>query len=86
MTPLDGLIVILVFAGLGAMIGGCLVFEVMTYRREKLRKQAADLQAEWQALETAQRLQATFQNVRRAMWEEAIRQHHRQWYQEPDVR
>lgn len=45
------------------------------YRSHSLDEREAKLQADWAALLTAQRLNAAFMEARRAMWEEAVRQH-----------
>jgi hypothetical protein len=76
----------LVFVGLllgaGAAWGLLLADFLDEHRRKSLDDREAKLQHEWQALHTAQRLNATFMQARKAMWEEAVRQHHRR----PDTR
>ena len=59
------------------LIGGVFLNDWLEEHRGKvLDAREAKLQAEWRALITAQRLNAAFMEARRAMWEEAIRQHH----------
>lgn len=85
-TIMGWLYFVLLLIGLGVAGGMVLAFRVTAYQRQGIREQAAKLQAEWQAFHTAQRLQAAFLDVRRAMWEEGIRQHRAQHYREPDER
>ncbi len=85
-TVVGWLYFVLLLVGLGVAGGVVLAFGVTTYQRQSIREQATKLQAEWQALHTAQRLQAAFLDVRRAMWEEGIRQYRAQHYRESDER
>jgi hypothetical protein len=67
------LCLVLVLVGLGVVAG---VYQSNWWADERLRSlnsREAKLQQEWDALHTAQRLNAAFLEARRAMWEEAIR-------------
>lgn len=60
------------------VIGGVFLNDWLEeHRGRALDAREAKLQAEWQSLLTAQRLNAAFLEARRAMWEEAIRHHRR---------
>jgi hypothetical protein len=69
------LVALLLRAG---VVWGVLLADVLAeHRRKSLDDREAKLQHQWQALQAAQRLNATFMAARKAMWEEAVRQHHR---------
>jgi hypothetical protein len=69
----------LVFVGtlllIGTVAGIYFGERIAKHRSRSLAEREAKLQAEWNSLLTAQRLNATFMEARKAMWEEAIRQH-----------
>ena len=64
---------ILVLLSAGAAVGALLADWLTAHRRHALDEREAKLQTDWQALHTAQRLNAVFLEARRAMWEEAVR-------------
>jgi cell division protein FtsL len=64
---------ILICAGL---VGGVILAgQLLAHRGQVLDAREAKLNAEWEALRTAQRLNAAFMAARQAMAKEAIRQH-----------
>jgi hypothetical protein len=76
------LVFMVLLLGAGAIWGWVLTGWLFEHRRKTLDDREAKLQHEWHALHAAQRLNATFMQARKAMWEEAVRQHHRR----PDTR
>jgi len=73
MELLAWLLFVGVVLAVGAVGGALLADSLTANRRRSLNAREAKLQSEWQALLTAQRLNAAFLQARRAMWEEAIR-------------
>lgn len=61
----------------GTVLGACLRSDDDRRRGELLDVREAKLNAEWHSLQTAQQLYASYLESRRAMQEEAIRQHRR---------
>lgn len=63
--------------GVGIVGGVLLTNWLASHRTRALDAREAELQSQWNALLTAQHLNAAFMEARRTMWEEAVRQHHR---------
>jgi hypothetical protein len=78
MTNVFGwLCLVLVLVSTGVAIGVLVNSWLTRQRHEALRRSAAKLQAEWQALDAAQRLYATYLQSRQTMQEAAVQEHQR---------